>query len=96
MKENDILLGASKKNQLRFHLGYHYPRSVKTVDEIKKNYNQFTNLLESLNLPVQNEDFQQYIIELQKVAFHKVSVIVAFLFICSYYLVKSDFKYFKN
>ena len=58
--------------------------------------NQFTNLLESLNLPVQNEDFQQYIIELQKVAFHKVFVIVAFLFICSYYLVKSDFKYFKN
>ena len=35
-KENDILLGASKKNQLRFHLGYHYPRSIKTVDEIKK------------------------------------------------------------
>ncbi len=42
-KENDILLGASRKNQLRFHLGYHYPRSVKTVNEIKKNYNQFTN-----------------------------------------------------
>ena len=42
-KENDIFLGASKKNQLRFHLGYHYPRSIKTVDEIKKNYNQFIN-----------------------------------------------------
>ena len=35
-KNKKILLGASKKNQLRFHLGYHYPRSKKTLNEIKQ------------------------------------------------------------
>jgi L-2-hydroxyglutarate oxidase LhgO len=35
-KQGDILKGASHRNQFRFHLGYHYPRSQKTVDEIKK------------------------------------------------------------
>jgi len=35
-KENDILQNASKKNQLRFHLGYHYPRSQNTFEELKK------------------------------------------------------------
>ena len=35
-RENKILQNASKKNQMRFHLGYHYPRSQKTVSEIKK------------------------------------------------------------
>ena len=33
-KKNSILNGASSANQFRFHLGYHYPRSQKTVDEI--------------------------------------------------------------
>ena len=33
-KENDILNGASKVNQFRFHLGFHYPRSPKTINEI--------------------------------------------------------------
>ena len=40
-KSNSILNGASLANQLRFHLGYHYPRSPKTVNEIKKNYKNF-------------------------------------------------------
>lgn len=35
-KEKDILQQASKKNQFRYHLGYHYPRSQKTLEEIKK------------------------------------------------------------
>ena len=35
-KENSILNGASSSNQLRFHLGYHYPRSVKTLLEVQK------------------------------------------------------------
>ena len=35
-KEKNILNGASFSNQFRFHLGYHYPRSQKTVNEIKK------------------------------------------------------------
>ena len=40
-KERDILNGASFCNQFRFHLGYHYPRSLKTVNEIKKSNNDF-------------------------------------------------------
>ena len=35
-KEKKILNGASSANQFRFHLGYHYPRSQKTVTEINK------------------------------------------------------------
>lgn len=34
-KNSDILTGASRANQLRFHLGYHYPRSDKTLNEIQ-------------------------------------------------------------
>jgi hypothetical protein len=41
-KETDILQGASKKNQLRFHLGYHYPRSQATVNEVKRANKEFT------------------------------------------------------
>lgn len=42
-KEHTIMCGASKANQFRFHLGYHYPRSVKTVNEIKKHFKEFVN-----------------------------------------------------
>ena len=42
-KKKDILNGASKINQFRFHLGFHYPRSKKTLDEIKSSYNLFIN-----------------------------------------------------
>jgi predicted NAD/FAD-binding protein len=35
-KEKKILNGASFANQFRFHLGFHYPRSQKTVNEINK------------------------------------------------------------
>ena len=42
-KHNRILQNASKKNQMRFHLGYHYPRSKKTVNEIKKSNKDFIN-----------------------------------------------------
>ena len=41
-KEKDILQGASKKNQFRFHLGYHYPRSQETVEELKIANKYFT------------------------------------------------------
>jgi len=40
-KRRGILNEASKMNQFRFHLGFHYPRSQKTIKEIKKNYNDF-------------------------------------------------------
>ncbi len=41
-KEKKILNGASSANQFRFHLGYHYPRSQKTVTEINKSKILFT------------------------------------------------------
>ena len=41
-KKNTILCGASRANQLRFHLGFHYPRSLKTLKEINKLKNEFT------------------------------------------------------
>jgi len=40
-KEKSILRGASLANQLRFHFGYHYPRSQKTVKEITKSKKSF-------------------------------------------------------
>ena len=35
-KKKTILNGASKANQMRFHHGYHYPRSIETLNEVKK------------------------------------------------------------
>tara|TARA_Y100000768_G_C23958293_1_gene673940 strand:+ start:436 stop:1494 length:1059 start_codon:yes stop_codon:yes gene_type:complete len=40
-KRKDIMNEASKMNQFRFHLGYHYPRSQKTIKEIQKDYRSF-------------------------------------------------------
>jgi len=40
-KEKSILGGASFANQLRFHHGYHYPRSQRTAKEVFKNKNSF-------------------------------------------------------
>ena len=48
--QSDILQQASKKNQFRFHLGYHYPRSDKTVQEIKKSNSLFTNFYKGMFL----------------------------------------------
>lgn len=53
-KEADILQQASKKNQFRFHLGYHYPRSVRTVREIKKSNILFKNFYKKLNVEKTN------------------------------------------
>ena len=41
-KNPDIMSETSLKNQQRFHLGYHYPRSSKTISEIKSSFNIFT------------------------------------------------------
>ena len=35
-KRRSPLQGASRANQLRYHLGYHYPRSQKTLKEVQK------------------------------------------------------------
>jgi len=40
-KKKSIMRGASCANQFRFHLGYHYPRSQKTVKEINKSKDLF-------------------------------------------------------
>ena len=40
-KEKTIFNGASASNQFRYHFGYHYPRSQKTVNEIKKSHKDF-------------------------------------------------------
>ena len=40
-KKKDIFLGSSGFNQFRAHLGYHYPRSSKTINEIKLNFTKF-------------------------------------------------------
>ena len=40
-KKGTILCGASRANQMRYHKGYHYPRSEKTVNEISKTNKDF-------------------------------------------------------
>ena len=40
-KNPDIMNETSLKNQQRFHLGYHYPRSSKTISEIKNSFKNF-------------------------------------------------------
>ena len=35
-KKKNPMQGASRANQLRYHLGYHYPRSQKTLKEVQK------------------------------------------------------------
>ena len=40
--QEEILRGVSSSNQLRFHLGYHYPRSPETLKEVQKNNKDFT------------------------------------------------------
>ncbi len=40
-KNTDIMNETSLKNQQRFHIGYHYPRSNKTISEIKSSFKKF-------------------------------------------------------
>ena len=42
-KKSKIFNGASSCNQFRFHSGYHYPRSQKTVNEINRVIKQIAN-----------------------------------------------------
>ena len=42
-RKPDILNEASMCNQFRFHLGFHYPRSEKTVNEIRISNKHFVN-----------------------------------------------------
>jgi len=56
-KKNSIMCGASRANQLRFHLGYHYPRSTKTVNEIKKHYKEFVSFFGLKVFGEKNENY---------------------------------------
>jgi len=44
--QEDIMQGASRVNQFRYHLGYHYPRSITTINDLKKadKFNKKNNL----------------------------------------------------
>jgi hypothetical protein len=58
---NDILMGASNGTHNRIHLGYHYPRSTRTIAECKSGYDFFVkNYMDCLVFP----DFY-YMIEKQ-------------------------------
>jgi hypothetical protein len=41
LDKEGIFSGASAKNQNRLHLGYHYPRSIQTIEECQKGYDKF-------------------------------------------------------
>lgn len=68
-KENKILCGASSANQLRFHFGYHYPRSQKTILEINKSKDLFTSFY---GKKIFGKTFNYYLIAIKsKVNFRK-------------------------
>ncbi len=69
-KNKEILKGASLANQLRFHLGYHYPRSPKTVKEIKKHYKDFIKFF-GQNIFGKTKNFYGISKEKSKVSFKK-------------------------
>jgi hypothetical protein len=51
--------------------------------------NSLMNFLERLGLPVQNQDFSDYIIELNTIGYEKILFIVLFLSYFSYLIVRS-------
>jgi len=53
-KKHDILLSASGKNQFRCHLGFHYPRSDKTIQECKKSFLDFDKYFNDTYLKSEN------------------------------------------
>ena len=48
-KENDIFSNASGNNQNRLHLGFHYPRSKKTIIQSKEGFIEFKKNLDSFS-----------------------------------------------
>ncbi len=53
-KKNNILLSASGKNQFRCHLGFHYPRSDKTIQECKNSFLDFDKYFNDTYLNSEN------------------------------------------
>ena len=55
--ENDILNRASGINQYRIHRGYHYPRSLETIESCKSNEESF---IKYYNQSIVNDDIKHY------------------------------------
>jgi hypothetical protein len=53
-KANTFFAGSSARNQNRLHLGYHYPRSVATIYECRRGFQDFRRLYPNLSFPVPN------------------------------------------
>ena len=50
----------------------------------------FINLLNKLNLPTQNEDFMNYLYEIQLVSFNKVLFIVVYFLLLAFFIITKD------
>ena len=62
-KANDFFTGSSSKNQNRLHLGFHYPRSIETINECKKGYKKFIDKYKQLVSLIPNNNY--YISKIQ-------------------------------
>ena len=56
-KANDFFTGSSSKNQNRLHLGFHYPRSIETINECKYGYTKFIERYSQLITHVPNNNY---------------------------------------
>ena len=70
-KSSDILNQSSKVNQFRFHLGYHYPRSKKTVEEIKENYPKFLKFYKKKNIFGNTQNYYGIASKGSKISYNK-------------------------
>ena len=69
-KESELMCGASRANQFRFHFGYHYPRSQKTVKEINKYNKIFTDFF-GLKIFDQTQNFYSIAAKNSKVSVYQ-------------------------
>lgn len=53
-RTNNFFSGASSKNQNRLHLGFHYPRALKTIEECLKGYPRFLKLYGEVTEDISN------------------------------------------
>ena len=75
-KKSELLMGASGKNQFRWHRGYHYPRSEDTIRECLDSYNEFSKYFKKAEIESDNyyaiakenskTNFKDYLKVLQK------------------------------
>lgn len=53
-KHHSLFCGASSNNQHRFHTGFHYPRSIKTIKQIKTTSESFKNKFSDCLFEIKN------------------------------------------